>query len=368
LKNKIDLKLKENSYRIYIQNGLLANAGNVLKLISASKKILVLSVPFVFKHHGHLFCSNLRKSGAKVYPMLIPDGEIWKNEVTLFSILKKMSNLGFQRDCCLVSLGGGVVGDIGGLAASIYMRGINFIQCPTTLLAQVDASVGGKTAIDFNGIKNLIGTFYQPKTVLIDPLVLKTMDERKIRTGLAEIIKYGIIYDKKLFESIEKNIDLILSMKIDFLLRLIKRSCEIKAEIVSGDEKEKGKRAWLNYGHTLGHALESYYGYDLLTHGEAIAYGMVYAALLSVRLKLCGKSVAQRQIELLKRCGLLRKLPKFDSGAIYRKMLLDKKAKSGKIQFVLTRKIGLVTIRKNVPPSIIFSVLTQFQAEIRKLT
>lgn len=367
MKNRIDLNLKEKSYGIYIQNGLLADAGNFVKLVTNPKKILILSVPFVFKRYGRVLCSSLRKTGAKVYSLLISDGEIRKNEITLFSILKKMAELGFQRDCCLITLGGGVVGDIGGMAASIYMRGIDFIQCPTTLLAQVDASVGGKTAIDFKGIKNLIGTFYQPKLVLIDPSVLKTLNERQIRTGLAEVIKYGIICDEKLFENIEKNLDFVLSKEPNILLPIIKKSCEIKARIVSEDEKEKGKRAWLNYGHTLGHALESNFGYQLLTHGEAIAYGMWYASLLSLKVKLCTESVARRQFELLKRSGLFRGLPEFKPRVIYEKMLLDKKAKNGKIQFVLTRKIGLVTIPKNVPASIILSVLTQFQAETREL-
>lgn len=266
-----------------------------------------------------------------------------------------------------MSLGGGVICDLGGLAASLYMRGIAFVQCPTTLLAQVDASIGGKTAIDFAGIKNLVGSFYQPKAVLIDPLVLKTLNDRHFKTGMAEIVKHSIVRDERLFQIIENNVGVILSRNLYFLSGLIARSCEIKAEIVSGDEREFGKRKWLNYGHTLGHALESYFGYRLLNHGEAITYGMWFASMLSVRLGLCSEQIAQRQICLFKKLKLFSKIPKFDSKTVYQKMFMDKKARSGKIQFVLTRKIGLVTIQKNIPPTTIFSVLTQFQSEIREI-
>ena len=275
-----------------------------------------------------------------------------------------MRLLGFQKDSCLIALGGGVIGDLGGLASSIYMRGINFVQCPTTLLAQVDASIGGKTAIDFQGVKNLIGSFYQPKIVLIDPLVLKSLNQRQLRTGLAEVIKYGIICDPYLFKVIEKNLPLILEFDLEFLTFIIWRSCLIKAQIVSKDEQENGKRAWLNYGHTIGHALEAYYGYTKLTHGEAIAYGMWGASLISKSLGLCSATTVQRQYDLLKRTGLFKQLPSFQNESLWKKMLLDKKSRSGQIQFILTRKIGLVTIQKNVLKSIIFSALSYLRAEI----
>jgi 3-dehydroquinate synthase len=234
-------------------------------------------------------------------------------------------------------------------------------------LAQVDASIGGKTAIDFGGIKNLIGTFYQPKTVLIDPLLLMSLNNRQYTSGLAEIIKYGIIQDAVLFKKIEDKTKNVINRDPEILNFIIRRSCELKARIVSEDEKEKGKRSWLNYGHTLGHALESYFKYKILTHGEAIAYGMYFAAKLSQRLNICTDEVPRRQNELLRKVGLFRKLPRFDIRTIYKKMILDKKGNNGKVQFILTRKIGLVTIQKNIPKSIILSALKQFQTDANGL-
>jgi 3-dehydroquinate synthase len=368
LKKKIEVKLGHKSYNIFIQDSLLNKCGLVVKKLMRSKKIAVLSNSRTFKIYGKNLLECLIRAGLQPVTIIIPDGELNKNQTSLLYILRKLAHNGFQRDACLLALGGGVVGDLGGLAASIYMRGIDFIQCPTTFLAQVDASIGGKTAIDFEGIKNLIGTFYQPKVVLIDPIVLRTLDERQFKTGLAEVVKYSIIQDPKMFEFIEANIDLILNKNQKVLHYLISKSCAIKARIVSQDEKEHGRRAWLNYGHTLGHALESYYQYQVLTHGEAISYGIWFAGLLSFRLGLCSKHVLKRQIQLVQKAGLLRKLPYFDKKKVYQKMQLDKKARNGKVQFILTRKIGLVTIQKNIPQSIILSVLTQFQAEVSKLS
>jgi 3-dehydroquinate synthase len=361
---KIKVNLGNRGYEILVQNGLLKNIYGLIREATSAKKIAVLSSPIVFKLYGKLLLGNLKKINVNPRVFLIPDGEVYKNQKYLFLILKKMSEWKFQRDSCLITLGGGVIGDLGGLAASIYMRGIDFIQCPTTLLAQVDASIGGKTAIDFAGFKNIIGTFYQPKLVLIDPEVLKTLNDRQFRTGLAEVIKYGVIYDDDLFRKLEKNIVTVLARDVKLLNHIISRSCEIKAKIVSEDERENGKRAWLNYGHTLGHALESYYRYKVITHGEAISYGMRFASLLSLKLGFCTQSIVDHQFDLIKRAGLFRKLPRFQANKVYRKMFLDKKARKGKIQFILTRKIGLVSIQENVPKSIIFSALNQIQAEV----
>jgi 3-dehydroquinate synthase len=361
------VKLRDRSYPLYIRADLLKQAGPLIRKAVPSRKVALVSTSFLFKTYGRSLMKSLQSSGFCADPILVPDGEIHKNEKTLFNILQKTASLRLQRDSGLISLGGGVLCDLAGLAAALYMRGIAYVQCPTTLLAQVDASIGGKTAIDFYGIKNLVGCFYQPKAVLIDPSVLVTLSERHFKTGLAELIKHGIIQDERLFRKIENNTDAILSRDLNLLPGLIARSCEIKAGIVSEDEREVGKRAWLNYGHTLGHALESYYGYRLLTHGEAIAYGMCFAAKLSAHLGVCSPSIAQRQVRLLKQVKLLRKIPRFNLEIVFRKMFLDKKARSGRILFILTRKLGLVTIKKNIPSSTIFSVLTQFQSETRKM-
>jgi 3-dehydroquinate synthase len=353
--------LGKQSYPIVIGDGLMDKCGSFVRGIVGKKKAIILSSPKLYSLYGRRLNMTLRSQFGHVPVVLFEDREKNKNEKSLFFILRKLSEYGLQRDSLLITLGGGVIGDLGGLAASLYMRGIDFIQCPTTLLAQVDASVGGKTAIDFRGIKNLVGAFYQPKAVLIDPSVLKTLSPRQFNTGMAEVIKYGVISDARLFEFIETHAEKISNKgSLDYLIR---RSCEIKAGIVSRDEKEKGERAFLNYGHTLGHALESYFGYDRLTHGEAIAYGMWFAGSLSVRLKLCTSDVLGRQVRLFRRMNLLRKIPWFNDKKVYEKMLLDKKSRRGKIQFILTRKIGLVTIQKNIPKPIILSALNQLQAE-----
>lgn len=357
---KIKINLKERNYEISIGNGLLNRFAGETRQIK-TKNYIILSVKEVFSKYGQKIKCELENIGISPGIILIPDGEKNKNEKTLFFILKKMAELGVQRDACLVSVGGGVVGDVGGFAASIYMRGIKFIQIPTTLLAQVDASIGGKTGIDFYGIKNLIGSFHQPSLVLIDPLVLKTIDKRQYKTGLAEVIKYGIIQDEKMFREIEENTQRILNRDEKILLELIEKSCGIKARIVSADEKENGKRIWLNYGHTLGHALESYFDYKVLTHGEAISHGMVFAARLSQLLGFCDEKVVIRQKQLLEKMRLLRKFPSFNPEKVLEKMSLDKKARNGQTLFVLTRKIGLVTIQKNIPRSTILSALIQYQ-------
>lgn len=358
----IKVDLGSRSYNVLVDRGLLKKTGTLIAPVCASKKALLLSTRPIFKLYGKNVVSSLKAKGFEVHPFLIADGEAHKNEATLFKVLSEMSKRSFQRDSCLVALGGGVVGDLGGFAASIYMRGIQFVQCPTTFLAQVDAGIGGKTAIDFKGIKNLVGSFYQPKIVLADTSALNTLSDRQLRTGLAEVIKYGVIDDPELFGLLEQKLDKVLQKDPELLTYLTRRSCEIKARIVSADEKEGGQRAWLNFGHTLGHALESYFKYDVLTHGEAISYGMWFAALLSERLGLCDRTVVDRIKGLLDRAGLFKPIPRFNERKVYEKMTLDKKAKGGQIQFVLTRKIGLVTIQKSVPQSVVFSTLRQLRA------
>jgi 3-dehydroquinate synthase len=299
----IEVKLGARTYQVHVGTGLLKKAGSIVRSVCKSEKIMILSTPLIYRLYGKRVFDSLRSKGFNVYPFFIPDGEAYKNEKTLFKVLDKMARLSFQRDSCLLALGGGVVGDLGGFAASIYMRGISFVQCPTTFLAQVDAGIGGKTAIDFKGIKNLVGSFYQPKVVLADTAVLNTLSNRQLKTGLAEVIKYGVIQDEKMFGQLESKLTAILNKNPKILSELVWQSCQIKARIVSEDEREGGKRAWLNYGHTLGHALEAYFNYDVLTHGEAIAYGMRFAALLSVQLGLCEEAVAQRQNALLQKAG-----------------------------------------------------------------
>ncbi len=362
----VPVKLLETHYDIIIGENALANSHKYIPGVIPGNKILVITTGNIYKKYGAKLWGSLKKTRKAIIFHLIPDGEVYKNQKYLFYLLNMMSKTRLQRDCGIIAFGGGVIGDLTGFAASIYMRGIKFVQCPTTLLAQVDASIGGKTAVDYYGVKNLIGSFYQPNLVLTDISVLKTLDKRQFRTGLAEIIKHGIILDPKLFNYLELNLDKALNRNPKILLTIIARSCEIKAGIVSKDEKESGIRMWLNYGHTFGHALESYFKYKIVTHGEAVAYGMRLASLVSLRLNLCGPEVVARQYDLLKRAGLFRKVPHFELNEIYQKMFLDKKARNGGIQFVLTRKIGLVSIHKSVSKSVLFSALNQLQNELRE--
>lgn len=362
----IKVDLGPQSYDILVSPGILAGAADPIRQVTAADRGAILSVGPVFSRYGSALGKALDRAGIRWDPILIPDGESRKNERTLVRVLEKMASFGLKRDSCLFLLGGGVVGDLGGLAAALYMRGIDFVQCPTTLLAQVDASIGGKTAIDLAGVKNLVGAFHQPRAVLTDPRVLASLPERQFRSGLAEVLKYGVLGDAGLFRFLEKGLSRILRRDPRALQFIVAVSCGIKAGIVGRDVQERGERALLNYGHTLGHALEAYYRYRGLTHGEAIAYGMHFAAMLSNRLGLCTPEVVERQRVLLERMGLFRRVGSFSLEEVRHKLRLDKKARKDGTLFILTRKIGLVTIRADIPEALLLSVLTQFQTEMFK--
>jgi len=262
-------------------------------------------------------------------------------------------------------LGGGVVGDMTGFAAATWLRGINVVQVPTSLLAMVDSSVGGKTGVNHPQGKNLIGAFYQPRFVLIDPSVLKTLPPREFRAGMAEVIKYGIIWDAELFTKLEesKRLDQLRYVNEELLGIILSGSCQAKADVVGKDEKEAGLRAILNYGHTIGHAVESLTGYKLVNHGEAVAIGMVAAGQIAVQLQMWKPEDAQRQDALIQKAGLPTKLPGvLDIEAIIDTLQTDKKVKDGKVRFVLPTQIGAVTITDQVPADVIRQVLRQIQA------
>ncbi len=322
---------------------------------------MVLSTGRILGLHGSPLRRSLRQLG-RVDTFTIPDGESAKNERQLMRVLRAMAQRGLQRDACLVTLGGGVVGDLGGLASALYMRGIDFIQVPTTLLAQVDASVGGKTAIDFQGVKNLVGAFHQPRAVLIDTAVLRTLPERTYRAGLAEVVKHGVILDANYFEWLERHVGDLRRQDPQAVTQMIRRSCEIKASIVRMDEREAGLRACLNFGHTLGHSFESLLTSRGLQHGEAVAFGMVGASRISVDMGLCQAEVPFRIEALLREFGLLAPLPRLEPGRIVRLLSLDKKARAGKALFVLTRKMGAVSMNHNVPNRLILRALRHLQA------
>ena len=282
----------------------------------------------------------LRHAGKPILSVILPDGEAAKNWQTLNTIYDALLAAHCDRKTMLIALGGGVIGDMTGFAAATYQRGIPFVQIPTTLLAQVDSSVGGKTAINHPRGKNMIGAFYQPQLVLIDTAVLATLPEREYRSGLAEVIKYGFIYDALFLDWLEHNLDQLLARDDEALAHAIHRSCEIKAGIVAHDERETGIRAWLNLGHTFGHAIEAGLGYGVWLHGEAVAAGMVIAAALSASLGHISIADAARVKQLVARAGLPVLAPALGTSRYLELMRIDKKAEAGAIRYVMLKQLG----------------------------
>jgi len=318
-------------------------------LFDLSPKIAMVSNPTVFSLYGDRVTDTVRKAGFDLLTITIPDGEEFKDLIRVEHIYDELLRYKLDRSSALIALGGGVIGDITGFAASTYMRGISSIQIPTTLLAQVDSSVGGKTGVNHKLGKNMIGTFWQPGIVWIDTETLKTLPERELLAGLAEVIKYGIIRDEELFTFLEDNRDKILNLNSDAVTHIIKRSCEIKAEVVSKDERESGLRAILNYGHTIGHAIETVTGYTRFLHGEAVAIGMYLEAKLSQILGVIDKEDVRRIKALIDSYGIPSGTPEdININALLSSMKLDKKAVAGALKFILPEKIGKVRIQKEV--------------------
>jgi len=288
---------------------------------------------------------SLRKAGYDPIPIILPPGERTKTLGTIAKILDLLARQRFERQSLLLALGGGVIGDVTGFAAAIYQRGIPFVQVPTTLVAQVDSSVGGKTGVDHRLGKNLIGAFYQPRAVWIDPLTLRTLPRREWIAGLAEVIKYGIIADEEFFAFLEKEIPALSKLEELPVMHAITRSCEIKAQVVAGDERESDRRRILNYGHTIGHALESLAGYRGLIHGEAVGIGLVQEADLAYHMGLCGPEVVERIRSLVQRAGLSEAVPQTSFASLWGAMQHDKKVQGGRVIGVWPVKIGEVVIR-----------------------
>lgn len=293
--------------------------------------------------YGHRVEAALRAAGFQVAPVTVPSGEASKCLEQLGALWDAFAGAALDRGSAVVALGGGMVGDLAGFAAATYLRGIPFVQVPTTLLAQVDASVGGKTAIDLPAGKNLVGAFHQPRLVLMDLETLSSLPDRDFRAGMAEVIKYGVIWDPQLFSDLEANRDALLRHQPDVLGDVIARCCEIKAEVVGQDERESGLRAILNYGHTIGHAVERVGGFDAYQHGEAISVGMAAAGWLSQRLAGLDGPGAGRITTLLEEYGLpVRAREPLPEEALMAAMLRDKKTRDGELRFVLAERIGAV--------------------------
>jgi len=343
----ISVSLKQNSYKIHTGAGILGKAGGLLKPLTRGKKVMIVSNKKVYGLYGVKLKNSLKRHFT-CHVHLIPDGEKYKTIETVTGILNACARRGLDRSSVIVALGGGVVGDIAGFAAAVYMRGINVVQVPTTLLAQVDSSVGGKTGVDLKYGKNLAGMFHQPLFVLSDVLTLKTLDKEEFNNGLAEAIKHGIIMDAPYFLYLKRNRGAIEKRKVKALLRVVDGSVKDKAEIVEKDEKEKGIRAILNYGHTVGHAIEAAGGYKALKHGQAIVIGMIIAARLAYRLGICNKSVLNEQIHMFKSFNLIKPLKNLKINSILKRLYNDKKALNGKIKYILTNKIGCVRLIESI--------------------
>ena len=351
--NTVSVRLGERSYPIEIGNGTLAQFGARLSQLRPTQmgaKVAVVTNPSLGKLYGRTVVRSLREAGFTVTTIVVPAGERSKDLSWVGRIIDTLVAEKFERRSALIALGGGVIGDLTGFAASAYLRGIPYVQVPTTVIAQVDSSVGGKTAVNHAKGKNLIGAFYQPKLVFIDVAVLESLERRELISGLAEVIKYGVIADASLFRFLEDRMDDIFSGDAKTWMHLVRRSCQIKASVVSADEREGGRRRILNYGHTLGHAIEAATGYRRYSHGEAIAIGMDFAAHVSVTQRKCSVTTMLRQRDLLAKAGLPYAMPGLPAAAIMKAMERDKKVVAETIHFVLANRIGRVGVESVEKP------------------
>jgi 3-dehydroquinate synthase len=359
-----DIAIAKRDAKASSAAGGLDDLGVWMSRLKLGKKVLLVSNPVIFKKYGERAIAALKLVGYEVSSCTLPAGERYKTLKSLQKIYDIALEHRLERSSTIVALGGGVIGDMAGFAAATWLRGINVVQVPTSLLAMVDSSVGGKTGVNHPQGKNLIGAFHQPRFVLIDPSVLKTLPPREFRAGMAEVIKYGIIWDAELFAKLEetKRLDQMRYVDEELLQIILSRSCQAKAAVVSKDEKEAGLRAILNYGHTIGHAVESLTGYKLVNHGEAVAIGMVAAGQIAVQLRMWKSADAERQDALIQKAGLPTKLPNvLDIEAILDTLQTDKKVEAGKVRFVLPTQIGAVTVTDQVPADVIRQVLREMQ-------
>ena len=350
---RIRINLPERSYDATISSGLLLKAGEHLRgLMGSGERLFVITVPPVRRWWGKKLLDSLAASKLSAKMVEMPDGERHKKLSTVERLAEKLTRLGAERNAVIIALGGGVVGDVAGMLASVYMRGVSVVQIPTTVLAQVDASIGGKTGVNLRTGKNLLGTFHQPRAVLIDPSVLATLPEREFRAGLYESLKCGVIGNPELFSRLEKVRAKQLRQNASELEWVITASVKLKAEVVSADEREGNLRRVLNFGHTIGHALEAESNYRRFLHGEAVAWGMIAATYIATATRRLDRQTGNQIIESALALGPLPKVTA-ESGKILKLLQTDKKTTNGKVNFVLPTKIGHVEIANNVPESVI---------------
>ena len=352
----LSVDLGERSYPVHVGAGLLKKP-EMIAAVLRQKRAAIVTNTTVAPLYLEQLVSGLKGAGVDTVPIVLPDGEDYKTWQTLNLIFDALIEHRCERSTTLIALGGGVVGDMTGFAAATWQRGAPFIQVPTTLLAQVDSSVGGKTAINHPLGKNMIGAFYQPRAVFADLNTLATLPDRELRAGLAEVIKHGLIRDAQFFSWLEANLEALLARRLDALEHAVVRCCEIKAEVVALDEREADQRAWLNFGHTFGHAIEAGLGFGTWLHGEAIGAGMMMAADLSRRLGSLGEAEVARIENILLRAGLPRSGPRLSRERYLELMSLDKKARDGMLRFILLDGIGKAIIQNDVPAATVNATL-----------
>ena len=353
----VDVNLGSRSYRVVVVSGALQSVGQRLRELRLGARAALVSDGSVMRLYGKTVVASLEAAGFTVTTIDVPEGEAAKTLAVAQHCWDQLLTAGLDRTSTVLALGGGAVGDVAGFAAATYMRGVNFVQLPTTVLAQVDASIGGKTAIDHPLGKNMIGAFHQPRLVIADPAVARTLPEREFRSGLAEIVKHGIVLDADYFAELERDLAPLAARDLEVLERIIGGSCRLKASVIERDEREAELRHVLNYGHTIGHALEASTGYARYTHGEAVSLGIVAEARLARRLGIADDETTARQERMLEALGLPVRAPSIDVEPVVSAMARDKKAKDGRIPFVLAPRIGAFRLVYDVPPAEIRAVI-----------
>jgi len=367
---KIKVDLKERGYDVIVGTDTLPELGALIEADKLGREIFIITDPLVNDLYGDILRKGLKQRAKTVE---VARGEQQKTLKTAAKLFDELVKFGAHRDSLIIGLGGGVIGDLAGFIAATYMRGINYIQVPTTLLAQVDAAIGGKTGVNHPKCKNLIGCFYQPKAVFIDVKTLSTLPARELRTGLAEVVKYGVIEDAEFFKFLEANAHHLNTKAFEeeetkraalkLWQTIVVESVKVKAKVVEKDEKEAGLRMILNYGHTVGHVIESLTHYRAYNHGEAVGIGMVAAAMIAQRMGLLDNGIVIRIKGLLEKLGLPTEIDNLPAKRIIAALSIDKKVSAGKVNFVLPTKLGSVEVKNNVPASIIKQALVELGAK-----
>jgi len=362
----VSVNLGTQSYSVVVEAGALGSVGERLRAIVGSRRAALLTDAGIRRLHGAPVIASLEGAGFLVTVIEVPEGETAKTLAVAEYCWDRLLAAGLDRSSTVLGLGGGAVGDLAGFVAATYMRGLNFVTLPTTILAQVDASVGGKTAIDHPKAKNLIGAFHQPRLVIVDPAVVRTLPDREFRSGLAEVVKHGIVLERAYFDEVERDRYRLLGRDLPVLERIIGGSCRLKAAVIERDPEEKSDlRFALNYGHTVGHALEAATGFTRWTHGEAVALGIVAEARLARRLKLADDATVAPQERLLASLGLPVHVGTVDVEAVLGAITHDKKARDGRVPFVLAPRLGEFKVVRDVPPDDVRAVLHELAGEAR---